>query len=65
MRDRAQEEHRITEQAKSLHHKFYRIKMFALKPGAPTQPFESLREIMKSGTNPPKKTQKKEEETRR
>jgi len=48
MRDRAQEEHRITEQAKSLHHKFYRIKMFALKPGAPTQPFESLREIMKS-----------------
>lgn len=48
MRDRAQEEHRITEQAKSLHHKFYRIKMFALKPGAPTKPFESLREIMKS-----------------
>lgn len=48
MRDRAKEEHRITEQAKALHHKFYRIKMFALKPGAPTQPFEALREIMKS-----------------
>ena len=47
-KERAKEEHRITEQAKSLHHKFYRIKMFALKPGVPTKPFDDLREILKS-----------------
>lgn len=42
------EEHKISEQAKTLHHKFYRIKMLAINGGHPIKPFDDLREILKS-----------------
>lgn len=44
---REQQEAAIQQRAKALHHKFYRIKMYAIKSGTQDEAFNVLREMMK------------------
>eukprot|EP00040_Diaphanoeca_grandis_P039987 m.260870 g.260870 ORF g.260870 m.260870 type:complete len:292 (-) comp40799_c0_seq1:77-952(-) len=44
---RRAEENKLSQEAKALHHKFYRVKMFALKNGDASKPYAALRQVIK------------------